>query len=357
MDGTPTAPPLDTVRIVTTVDLGQRPGQLLGRLQAMASVLAAQGWTLVVAHNDRNSAADIKLKRWSESRIDPHRIQLVSGRFFDGPVNNALLRNRAFEALDSRCDTIILMDVDLCPDHALLMHLLRQSQSGHPIAMVPVLYLNAIGTLGMKRRLSADLLIHDFMSMRRRWTLHLALPSSFIAFRRSHLADCGLFDETYTGHGYEDFDFMIRLGLSSGVLKPNQDLLMDEKTSAPLLARGFRSCLGQIGLQSLLDRRIGLHSFHARSDMHAHRQAQADNRDRFQHRMAALQRTWPPTDPDRADRADPVPPILRTFYLLCHEQGRSPHDLDACLDARPGHLIRSGWRTRLLNHIAGAWSC
>jgi predicted glycosyltransferase involved in capsule biosynthesis len=249
------------------------------------------------------------------------------------------------------------MDVDIHADHDLLMHLLRQSQSGDSIAMVPVLYLNAIGTLGMRRGLSADRLIHDFMSMRRRWTLHLALPSSFIAFRRCHLASSGLFDETYTGHGYEDFDFMIRLGLSSGILKPSPDLLMDEKTAAPLLARGFRSRLGQIGLQSLLDHRIGFHSFHARSDMHAHRQAQAENRDRFQHRMAALQRTWPPTVPDAVDRADPVPPILREFYTRCHEQGRSPHDLDACLDARPGHLIRSGWHTRLLNRIAGAWSC
>lgn len=334
----------DDASIVTTIDLVDRPAQLLRRLQRLEASLHAAGWKLVIAHNDRRGHKDAELQSWAK-KLDSRTTRLISSQFYDGLVNNSLLRNRALNEVST--PVAILMDVDLYPDAAALADLLGMLTPQRPVAMLPVLYLTAQGTIQLARTGLSKPLAEDYLSLKRKLTQHIAAPSSFVAFHTAELARCGGFDEGYRGHGYEDFDFLLRLSLATGAIAPTDDLHIDEKTPAPLLARGFRARLGSLCLDALIEGRYGLHLHHPRADMRRHQQAQALNQKLF---LSNLQNLVNGTT--QANQGL-LPPLLPEFYALCQTKGLDPRDLYAYLDTRPGHLLQPSWPTKILTRIAG----
>jgi len=227
--------------IVTTIDLARRPKQLLDRLHLLYKFATAAGLRLVVGHNDRATRHDATLRAWHD-RNSGAACVLVSQALYEGEVNNARLRNAALALVVT--PTVVLMDADIYIDRANLEHLADAVAAGSPLAMLPCLYLTDAGTQLLLSGGAASAVIDDYFSYRREYVMHLAMPSSVIAFKTKDGLDIGGFHEGYTGHGYEDFDFMLRLAKKNWLDRWFSGPVAGQDLCRAAACRGIQSAFG-----------------------------------------------------------------------------------------------------------------
>jgi hypothetical protein len=158
----------------------------------------------------------------------------------------------------------------------------------------------------------------------------------------------GGFHEGYTGHGYEDFDFMLRFALKKQLLEPSPDLLIDRPYRAPLLAEGFRGALGTLCLPNLFQGHIATHLFHHRDSTEDYYAQRTANAHLFSQRMTKLL-----VDLSVSSLSPPVPPMVSAFYRECKLHGIAPIKFSALFDARPRHLlVKKPWFKRMERHLS-----
>ncbi|EFP1159675.1 capsular biosynthesis protein, partial [Campylobacter jejuni] len=75
----------------------------------------------------------------------------------------------------------------------------------------------------------------------------------------------GGFDENFTGHGGEDFEFMIKLALFHKNIKPTKDLMLNRFYKAPLLSQGFRKYLALNSLPYFFEKKLVFHIYHSKN--------------------------------------------------------------------------------------------
>ena len=125
----------------------------------------------------------------------------------------AKLRNAAIAAV--KTPYVLFLDVDIVPDRH-LVDLAYQQVIHQPkqIGMFPCLYLSKSGSKLIPKYSAAEFKDHYF-DFRRDLILHLAFPSSIVITDIASVHEIGGFDEQFVGHGYEDFDFMLRFSTFS----------------------------------------------------------------------------------------------------------------------------------------------
>ena len=127
--------------------------------------------------------------------------------------------------------------------------------------MFHCLYLSKRGSKLIPKYSAANF-IHHYFDFRRDLILHLAFPSSIVIVDINSVREIGGFDEQFIGHGYEDFDFMLRLFQHKGLIEYSADILVDEPYLAPLMSVGLRTVLAKPFLESLIQPVYFLHKFH-----------------------------------------------------------------------------------------------
>ncbi|MGI4983628.1 MAG: galactosyltransferase-related protein [Janthinobacterium lividum] len=332
--------------VVVPVDLGRRPLDLLFRVRALCEQTRMQPVSLVIGHNDRRSPYDRMLKALCR-RYD---VRLVSRFFYRDNVNNARLRNEAMSAVTA--PLTLLLDADLLlPGDTVARVAASVATGDFPFRILPCLYLSRRGSKDLGRGdISPQGMLDAYFRFRRAPFLHLALPSSVALFRTEDFDRCGGFDTAFEGHGYEDFDFLLRLAWLHGLVPRTRDLLIDRPTRAPLLSLGFRSHLARLTLPGMLRHEFAFHLWHpaAKDDYYM---ARGENAQRLTRKIEA-ELAMPCASGSAAEPAIDMP-LLRFWLDLCEHHGANPRDYLILFDNRPGHSDRFDTVGRRLRFLLG----
>lgn len=282
---------------------------------------------IIFAHNDRGMLVD-RLLKFVVKKCDG--AFTVSKRFYTGNVNAALLRNEAFKHVED--EFLTLLDVDIWPDFALIEKYRAKVESNQqPFYMLPCLYLTKKGSRDLTRsKIDIKQLTKRFFSFSRKEFLHLASPSSVIVMRSKDYSVLEGFNEAFSGHGYEDFDFMLRLAGLHGALDNAPDMLLDKTARSPLFARGFRRYLGESCFEALMEKDLAFHIFHERPDVEGYQAARKKNYELF----VSLHQ-------DRVfGNSAGEPTLISSFTKFCTEKNMDVSDYGILFDNKPGHIDR-----------------
>ncbi len=321
--------------IVTLVDLTQRADQLIDRLFKLADALVDTEFILSIGHGDRSSLADIKLKK---KLAHFKHVQFSSVKPEGNEIELARMRNVAVRNIDS--SIVLLVDVDIYPDLKLFRHLVTSVEKGERIAMAPCIYLTAYGNRLVEKG-NANVVVESALAFSPDYVMHWALPSSVIALRVDDYRAIAGFQEVYRDHGYEDFDFMLRLAVHIGLIKPSVDLLIDRTYRAPLLSVGFRATLGRFCLENLLNRNIAFHLYHKKNQQFPFYKTRKDNSIIFQKKIKILL-----GEKSNEESRYNTHELVCDFFAECARLSVDPSKYFALFDARPRYHLRpsSTWK-------------
>lgn len=324
--------------IVIPVDLSRRPLNLLIRISNIVNALRKTQFQIVIGHHDRGSIFDWKLKRLLTKEPG---VTLVSKSFIYKETSQSALRNIAVSY--AKFETILLLDADIYADTHLLQYLADRVIAGESYVMAPCLYLTPYGTKRLIKRKSAAEVVENFLRFNRKEVLHLAIPSSIIAMKRKDYFCLKGFNEAYRGYGYEDFDFMLRLGVSTKKITTSHQIFLDKPYQAPLLAEGFRAVFAEACIPLVLEKKFAFHLWHPRNNRDTYYQSRSENSKIFQSEAKKI------VNADYLQSEDEkLPVLLRPFYSECMKRQVDPADFNVLFHAVPGHYGRS----KLQNWIA-----
>ncbi|GAB1616098.1 capsular biosynthesis protein [Pseudomonas kermanshahensis] len=316
---------MNDISIIVPLDLSQRPLDILRKAVRMSDAAESARIPLIFSLNDQNSLNDRRLKKSLENN---RYTTLLAKKHYTGSVNPSLLRNRAFEVVNT--ELIALLDVDIWPDFSLLEKYRDLIAAKHsPFYFLPCMYLTAKGSKDLcKGKTTPALLKEKYFSFSRKEFLHLANPSSVTLMKSDDYAAIGQFNESYSGHGYEDFDFMMRLAQHYGSLQPCREMMSNKSARSPLFTSGFRRALGRLSLDALLNKDFVFHLYHERPNVIAHKERRESNYSRF---VETHNRNW---------GDDISKSLLEEFIEACRLSDRSVDDYSALFENKPGHIDR-----------------
>ncbi|WP_437887898.1 galactosyltransferase-related protein [Phytobacter sp. V91] len=255
-------------------------------------------------------------------------------------VNSSLLRNVAFD----KCKTkyVAFFDVDIYPDFNIILKYLDMLKNGvKPFFILPCLYLTKSASNAlMKSRISSEFLKNRYFSFSRKEFLHLASPSSLTIMHSSDFVALHGFDTYYEGHGYEDFDFLIRLCELHGLLVNTQDLLIDKTSRSPLFSVGFRKHLGLLCIESLVKKDIFFHLFHEKNNEFEYSLSRRRNKTYFMSKFHDY------------GIENPVEIFLLSHFIeYCSCKGLDLRDYSVLFENKPGHIDRYDTLKRKLRFL------
>lgn len=323
---------------IIPIDLKRRSKDLIKKAITLAEVAQENNIRTIFGHNDRCTKYDTdlinKLKKFPLTKV--RSVKKTSEK-----INSSILRNIAFELVET--DYIILLDVDIYPDFELFTKYTKKIKNGiKPFFVLPCLYLTELGTQSLnKGKLSTIDLKKRFFSFSRKEFLHLASPSSITILKCKDYKKIGGFNDNYCGHGYEDFDFLVRLYQLHNLLQKPNDFLIDRSARAPLFAMGFRRYLGEHCLEVLIEKDMAFHLYHSKDNSESYYQARNENYKEFvkSHNFGI-------------DNSLNLPQtLLIPFIYLCTDKGLSVHDYAILFDNKPGHIDRFDTLRRRLKFI------
>lgn len=312
---------------IIPIDLKRRSKDLIKKALALAKAAQNHKIKTIFGHNNRGTHHDLELiaglKKYPYARIN-------SANNVSENINSSLLRNLAFELVET--DYVVLLDVDIYPDFELFIKYTDKiEKSVRPFYVLPCLYLTEYGTtLFKKKKVSVEEMKRKFFDFSRKEFLHLASPSSITILKSNDYRDIKGFDETYRGHGYEDFDFLVRLFELHDSLKKFNDFLLDKTARSPLFAVGFRRYLGEFCLEVLLEKDMAFHLYHEKDCRENYYLARQENYKKFikEHSINVCEQ-----DGDYST-------LLVPFVSLCAKKGKNVHDYAIFFDNKPGHIDR-----------------
>lgn len=260
--------------IVIPIDLHRRTRDIYNRIKNYVRIFSGSKIKIIFGCNSKPHYWVNKVK----NLIAPHanfELCLINA----DASSLAKLRNTALEAV--KTEFVLFLDIDIWPDLNIIHKAYEQvinlpSQLG----MFPCLYLSKNGSKRIEKWSTSDF-IHAYYNFRRDLIQHLAFPSSIVLTDMASVKYIRGFDEAYVGHGYEDFDFMLRLFQHKNLIKYTQDILIDEPYLAPLMSTGLRALLAKPYLESLLSPYYFLHIFHAKDKEEHYYQRREINKNYF----------------------------------------------------------------------------
>ena len=241
--------------IVIPLDFHRRSWDLYRRVKRFVHMFAGQSVQLIFGCNAAPQFWVKCLQRLIAKHANMH-VCLVDAE----ASSLSKLRNVAIAAVKTKY--VMFLDIDIVPDLNLVDLAYKQTLN-HPkqISMFPCLYLSKQGSKLIYEQ-SAQKFIEQYFDFRRDLILHLAFPSSIVISDIASVHEIGGFDEQFVGHGYEDFDFMLRLFHHKGLIEYFADILVDEPYLAPLMSVGLRAVLAKPFLESLIQPVYFIHNFH-----------------------------------------------------------------------------------------------
>ncbi|MFJ4387727.1 galactosyltransferase-related protein [Pseudomonas sp. NPDC089408] len=319
---------LASLTAIVPLDLQFRAKDIVAKAKAMAVAAEKHSLNIIFSHNDRGTRFDSELKKHFSAQ---KHSTLVSGKFYEDAVNSALLRNIAFSKVTT--DYLVLLDVDLWLDTDLLKKYFAPVKFGlKAFTILPCLYLSQSGSKALiSGKKTAQTLCEDYFSFSRKEFLHLANPSSVIIMLCEDYKSLTGFNTDFIGHGYEDFDFMIRLASKHAQIKTSPDFFDHTTARSPLFAQGFRRELGRLCLSPLIEKDFFLHIFHKKTP-------ESENYYSLRKRNYMLfcklhqSMTCGSTPKDQT--------LITEFVETCISLGKSINDYSIYFENKPGHIDR-----------------
>jgi predicted glycosyltransferase involved in capsule biosynthesis len=314
---------------IVPIDLAYRPLDILQKAFRLAKACESNGLRIIFGHNDRSTIYDKILKKI----IEHFALSTCTSRPLSATdINSAALRNLAFE--DVKTKYIILLDVDLHLDFDVVSRYYnRVHASIDPFAILPCLYLTKLGSNRLiRKKITIKKLKERYFNYSRKEFLHLASPSSVTILTSNDYATLNGFDIDFHGHGYEDFDFLVRLAALHKKITPSKNFFANIPHRAPLLSEGFRQSIGLLCLNALMNQDFIFHIYHSspkRSNYHKNR---ASNFLRFREKHKEFE--------IQSDIVFSETEILANFIDACLLTNQKIQDYSIYLDNRPGHADR-----------------
>lgn len=313
--------------IIIPIDLHFRANDIINKCKTLLDKSAKENIIFVFGHNNRNISAD---KKFIELVNKYNNSKVASDTFYSGSVNTSKLRNEAAKLVDT--EHICLLDIDIWPDIELLKkYSERLRNNEESFYILPCLYLTKLGTENLlKGKVSKRELIEKFFSHSRKEFLHLASPSSITIMKTKDYVKLKGFDEEYSGHGYEDFDFLTRLSLLHHKIEIKNDFLLNNQCRSPLFVIGFRRHIGELCLKALLNKDITIHLYHEKTDKSSYYESRKNNYDLFASKYSC----------DEIPSETSENTLIPSFIKLCSKYQFSLADYSILFDNKPGHIDR-----------------
>ena len=309
---------MEDVTLITTLDFTNRPISLF--IRAWNSFCSAEkyGLSVIVGFAMHNIFLDnifftILSKKFKN-------ITFVHVLSKSNNVNNSLLRNRASEMCMTRY--MIFMDIDIWIDYDIIKYMYYDCID-NKFSIIPVLYLSRKGTKVFFKNKNIHIMIDKYFEWNCNLFMHIAIPSSFMCIEKKAFYAINGFDEIYDGHGYEDFDFILRL-INYYIPIIEYVSYVDKTYRAPLLSEGFRADIAKFCLDNLLNKHIGIHLFHKKSRNYSisrKKNAEIFNNKFFKNKKIIYNTT--------------VPMLLCEFYKKCKQYGYDAMYYSVLLDNCP----------------------
>ncbi|WP_227510362.1 galactosyltransferase-related protein [Acinetobacter equi] len=294
--------------IVIPIDLNRRSWDIYKRIKNYVRIFAHSNIQIILGcHNEP--------KFWVscvQKLITPYnnfKLCLVSTQ----KSSLAKLRNIALNQVQTRY--VLFLDVDIYPDIEIIQQAYKYTiNKPNTLAMFPCLYLSKMGSKKIYTKPTTEF-IKNYYDFRRDLIQHLAFPSSIILTDLASVQAINGFDEAYIGHGYEDFDFMLRLFKYKGLIEYTNDILVDEPYLAPLMSIGFRALLAKSCLEILLSPYYFLHIFHKKNKQESYYRLRQINQNYFNSKFHIMININHELDKLA---------LLQTFFMLLKDKKESP---------------------------------
>ncbi|MEA2019603.1 MAG: glycosyltransferase [Campylobacterota bacterium] len=189
-----------------------------------------------------------------------------------GIYSASICRNNGVEF--STSDYLLFFDVDLVPNNQLIkqffIDIKNIEENKFKFLIYPCLYLSKYYTdfLATRSNLFDEEYFHiankSFQEGNNIDVLYNAINTSTILVSRELFINIGMFDNSFSGHGYEDFELIHRLFIFENQQTIGKDYFTDYKT--PLISeyRGFRKYFLIKTLPMYLSGIFTMHLYHSR---------------------------------------------------------------------------------------------
>lgn len=323
---------------IIPIDLSQRAIDIITKTKKMLLAADASNVNIIFGHNNRNTIYDKIFLKIIEKF---ENCQVTSRDTGHDVVNTSKLRNEAFKKVISK--HIILLDIDIWPDFEILKKYSNNILKGEqPFYILPCLYLTKLGSHALiKEKLSIQELTNKYFNFSRKEFLHLASPSSVTIMSSLDYIKLGGFDEKFSGHGYEDFDFLIRLGIYHNKIEPTLDFLTNANCRSPLFCQGFKRQLGELCIEALLSKDIVFHIYHEKLKESDYYKSRLNNQCYFQGKYKNFTTELTYKDPT----------LITTFLEFCKKRNIDIHNFSILFDNKPGHIDRFDTLKRRVNFL------
>ena len=318
---------LSNLTAIVPLDLENRPKEIIERAKLLALAAEAADVSIIFGLNDRNYAPERKLK---ESLKGIQHTEISSAALDFKSVNMSALRNLAFTKVTT--SFLTLLDVDIWPDFKLLKKYQLFIENGiRPYYFLPCIYLTAFGSKKLMRTLETpSSLTGKYFSFSRKEFMHLASPSSVTIMKSEDYQTINGFNQNFIGHGYEDFDFMLRLASLYSEVKASSGFLKPQDSRSPLFATGFKKELGRICFSALLAKDFTYHLHHPKNTSSTFNSSRPSNFQTFE----ALHQSFVNELTEEDDT------LITDFLTYCKAHGKSIKEYSALFENKPGHVDR-----------------
>lgn len=314
----------ERITTIIPVDLGFRALDILRKTIRICSANEKLGGAIVIGLADRQTWVDKIFILLTQGFT---RTKVVSVPT-DGAINTSLLRNKAFEQVAS--EFLLILDADIWPDFELFEKYRNNIAQGlAPFYFIPCMYLSAYGTKALLNEGNPAKMAEKYFDFSRKEFVHLANPSSITIMRSADFINAGRFNEAFQGHGYEDFDFMLRLAAYHDVLIPCGKILEPCSARSPLFSSGFRRALGRLCLPTLLEKDMAFHLYHPTPKNKSYYSNRKTNLEIFKSLHNHLESAAPESRT-----------LIEDFIVLCKQNGLNFRDYSALFEDKPGHIDR-----------------
>ena len=312
--------------LITTIDLKERSFQILKRtILLICFIKKHKDFTLIISIGHINYF----FKKIIELFISDNIELIKSSEYNFKTINNSFLRNKALHKV--KTEYAVIVDIDIYVNNEFLNFIREKIDIKSKFDMLPCFYLRDNVFFISKKY---HLIYKDFLTYKRKYVLHVAMPSSVILFRIKSALKIGGFNEAYEGNGYEDFDFITRLCLHENIITISEAWLIDLPYDAPLLSKGFRSYLAQLCLENFLQCNFVVHIYHKKGAFYKR------NREKNARIYINFLSNWITNNQYIVNKKYSEVDLILYFFNLCEKLNFNPNEYFCLFDARPRYIIK-----------------
>ncbi|TQR34390.1 hypothetical protein DMB92_00005 [Campylobacter sp. MIT 99-7217] len=231
---------------------------------------------------------------------------------------------RNLGARHARAEAIMFLDVDCYLSLFSLQRLLQFIQTKqiaeneNKFLMLPCLYLSKEGSTLLKKndeKTWDSLAQNDLMSKEKRFIQNFALASSLIVYNKQIFLKLKGFSDKFIGHGYEDFEFLLRFLRQSSYFEAlPKDLSYDSRTWDFSEFKGFRALFSLLGYEGAFYGIYALHFWHENPNQNGYLDHKEKNHQIFYEQIKEFEAFCKKQGPDKSKNQISLNSLAYTAY-------------------------------------------